>query len=267
MTSRAEIDTTSDVTVSAPGELPGAADYARRKIGDLARRTGKPVLHARVRLTKARNPAVSRAVIAQANLDVNGRAIRAQVEGQTAEEAIDLLAARLRRRLERIAEHWEARRGKQPITAPHEWRHESEPTHRPAHFDRPFDERQVVRRKSFTAPACTLDEAAWDMEMLDYDFHLFIEEGTGLASVLYRDGSNGYRLAQVVAPSADQLAPFTVPVTLSAQPAPCMTVEQAIERMELRGLPFLFFIEAAQGRAVVLYHRYDGHYGLISLAE
>ncbi len=55
--------------------------------------------------------------------------------------------------------------------------------------------------------------------------------------------------------------------TLSTQPAPCITVEQAIERMELRGLPFLIFIDAAQGRAVVLYHRYDGHYGLISLAE
>lgn len=267
MTSRTEIDTTSDVTVSAPGELPGAAAYARRKIGDLARRTDEPVLHARVRLTRSRNPAVSRAVVAQANLDVNGRAVRAQVEGQTAEEAIDLLAARLRRRLERVAEHWQARRGRQPITAPHEWRHESEPTHRPAHFDRPVDERQVVRRKSFTASVCTLDEAAWDMEMFDYDFHLFVEEGTGSASVLYRDGTNGFRLAQVVAPSVDQLAPFTVPVAVSAQPAPCITVEQAIERMELRGLPFLFFIDAAQGRAVVLYHRYDGHYGLIGLAE
>ncbi len=267
MTSRAESDTGSDVTVSTPRELSGAADYARRKIGDLARRTGKSVLHARVRLTESRNPAVSRAVVAQANLDINGRAVRAQVEGQTAEEAIDLLAARLRRRLERLAEHWEARRGRQPIAAPHEWRHESEPTHRPAHFDRPVDERQVIRRKSFTAPARTLDEAAWDMEMLDYDFHLFVEEGTGLASVLYRDGSNGYRLAQVVVPSVEQLAPFTVPVAVSAHPAPCITTQQAIERMELRGLPFLFFIDAAQGRAVVLYHRYDGHYGLISLAE
>ena len=32
------------------------------------------------------------------------------------------------------------------------------------------------------------------------------------------------------------------------------------------GFPFLFFIDAAPGRASVLYHRYDGHYGLITPA-
>ena len=38
------------------------------------------------------------------------------------------------------------------------------------------------------------------------------------------------------------------------------------EGLGLLGLPFLFFIDAAQGRASVLYHRYDGHYGLITPA-
>jgi hypothetical protein len=36
--------------------------------------------------------------------------------------------------------------------------------------------------------------------------------------------------------------------------------------MGLLGLPFLFFVDAAQGRASVLYHRYDGHYGVITPA-
>jgi hypothetical protein len=34
----------------------------------------------------------------------------------------------------------------------------------------------------------------------------------------------------------------------------------------LLDLPFLFFIDAAPGRVSVLYHRYDGHYGLITPA-
>ena len=45
-----------------------------------------------------------------------------------------------------------------------------------------------------------------------------------------------------------------------------LPVEQAADRLGLLGLPFLFFIDAAQGRASVLYHRYDGHYGLITPA-
>ena len=110
---------------------------------------------------------------------------------------------------------------------------------------------------------CTVDEAALEMDLLDYDFHLFTEKGTGTASVLYRAGPTGYRLAPVAPAPADQLSPFELPVTISPQPARCLTVEQATERL---GLPFLFFIDAAQGRASVLYHRCDGHYGLITPA-
>lgn len=252
-----------EVDVTTHGRLPGAADYARSKIGEIAGLTRQPVLHARVRLTRHADPAVRRPVVAQANLDVDGRLVRAQVEAATAREAIDKLDARLRRRLEKSAEHWEARRGRQPEAAQHEWRHQSEPTHRPRHYPRPAEDRRIIRRKSFTLAACSIDDAALEMEMLDYDFHLFTEQGTGIASVLYRVDPTGYRLAQVIPVVPDQLAPFTLPVTFSSQPAPCITAEQAIERLGLLDLPFLFFIDAAQGRACVLYHRYDGHLGLI----
>lgn len=252
-----------DVDVTTHGQLPGAADYARRKIGGLGRLSHRPVLHARVKLTKHHDPAVERPVLAQANLDVDGRFVRAQVEGRTSREAIDRLEARLRRRFERTAEHWEARRGKLAVSKPQEWRHQSEPTHRPSYFPRPEDERRIIRRKSFTLATCSLDEAALEMDLLDYDFHLFTEKGTGIASVIYRAGPTGYRLAQVTPVSPEKLAPFELPVTFSSQPAPCITVEEATERLGLLGLRFLFFIDAAQGRASVLYHRYDGHYGLI----
>jgi Sigma 54 modulation/S30EA ribosomal protein C terminus len=48
--------------------------------------------------------------------------------------------------------------------------------------------------------------------------------------------------------------------------APRLTLKRAAERLGFLGLPFLFFIEVAEGRAFVLYRRYDGHYGLISPA-
>lgn len=267
MRHRTELPSVIDVDVTTHGELPGAAEYARTKIGELGRLTHRPVLYARVRLTKHGDPAVQRPVVAQANLDVDGQPIRAQVQGVTAREAVDLLEARLRRRLERSAEHWEARRGKFPSADPHQWRHESEPTHRPGYFPRPADERSILRRKSFTMAPCSVDDAAREMDLLDYDFHLFTEKATDSAGVLYRGGTTGYRLALVTPVSADELAPSELPLTISSQPAPCITTEQAVERLGFLGLPFLFFIDAAEGRAGVLYHRYDGHYGLITPAD
>lgn len=266
MRRKTELPPVVDVEVTTHGQLPDAADYARSKIGVLGRYTHRPVLHARVKLSRHPDPAVERPVVAQANLDVDGRLIRAQVQEATAREAIDRLEARLRQRLERAAEYWEARRGRLPAAGPHKWRHESEPMHRPSYFPRPADERRVMRRKSFAMAPCTVDEAALEMDLLDYDFHLFNEKGTGSAGVIYRAGPTGYRIALVAPADGNQLSPFELPVTVSTQPAPCITVEQAAERLGLLGLPFLFFIDAAQGRASVLYHRCDGHYGLITPA-
>lgn len=256
-----------DVEVTTHGQLPGAAEYAREKIGGLGRFTHQPVLHAHVKVSRHADPAALRPVIAQANLDVNGRLVRAQVAGGSVPEAIDRLEARLRHRLERVAEHWEARRGGMPEAGTHEWRHQSEPTHRPDYFPRPEAERQVIRHESFNLGTSTVEEAALEMDLLDYDFHLFTEEGTKQEGVLYREGPTGYRLALVEPEAADKLAPYELSLTISGHPAPRLSLEEAIQRLGLLGLPFLFFVDAAQDRGNVLYHRYDGHYGLITPAS
>lgn len=255
-----------DVSVTTRGELPGAADYARTKIGSIGRLTHRQVRSAWVKLTQRRDPSVERAVLAQANLEVEGRLVRAQVEGTSAREAVDRLEARLRRRLDRAAQHWEARRGRLPAADPHEWRHDSEPAHRPRYFQRSVDDRHIMRRKSFAMEPCTVDDAVAEMELLDYDFHLFTEIGTSTAGVIYRGGPTGYRLALVDPALADQLISFDRPVSISPQPTPCLTEAEATERLGLLGLPFLFFIDAAQGRASMLYHRYDGNLGVITPA-
>jgi hypothetical protein len=266
MSRKAELSSALDVAVTTHDELPGAADYARSKIGELARYTSRPVLHARVKLSRHHDPAVQRPVIGQANVDVDGVPVRAQVQATTAREAVDLLAERLRRGLDRAAEQWRPRRGQLRGADAHEWWHGSEPADRPDYFPRPADQRSVIRRKSFAMEPCNLDEAVHEMELLGYDFHLFAEKGSGTAGVLYRAGESGYRLALVAPAAAEQLSPYTVPVTISSHPAPCLTEEEAVNRLSLLGLPFLFFIDAAQGRASVLYHRYDGHYGVITPA-
>lgn len=250
------------------GELlpEGVVEYARTKIVALVEHLNEPVLHTRIRLTHEPDPAVARPVRAQANLDVNGRLVRAQVAGATGFEAVDLLVDRLRRRLLRFEQHWQARRGAQPVAEPHEWRHGSEPTHRPPYYPRPVEQRQVIRHKSFSPARLSPAEAAWEMDQMDYDFHLFTESATGTDAVVYRGGPTGYRLARV-ASGPDGLGLSEVPLTLSPHRAPELSLAQARQRLEEGGWPFVFYTDAATARAAVLYHRYDGHYGLITPAR
>ncbi|MGW3247405.1 sigma 54 modulation/S30EA ribosomal C-terminal domain-containing protein [Streptomyces sp. NPDC001070] len=256
-----------EVQVETRGQLPpDAAEYAQAKVRALISRTREPVLFARVKLTHMANPAMDRPAIAQASVDVNGRPVRAHVAAATIGEAIDLLQDRLGERLARLAEHWEARRGRMPMPGPHAWRHGSEPSHRPDHYPRPAEERQVVRHKSFSLARESPDEAAFEMEMTDYDFHLFTDLGTGEDSVLYRSGPTGYRLAQVH-PRPRIVGDVAVPLTVSEIPAPRMNVAEAKHRLDITGFPFVFFADDTTGRGNVLYHRYDGHYGLITPAD
>jgi hypothetical protein len=55
-----------------------------------------------------------------------------------------------------------------------------------------------------------------------------------------------------------------VPITLSPHPAQRLTVAEARQRLESTAAPFVFFEHAETGRGNLLYHRYDGHYGLIT---
>lgn len=124
-----------DIEVVAGEEIPASAQAsARAKTAALVHYASEPILRARIRLSQSHDPAVARPVIAQGNLDINGRPLRVQVAASTAHEAVELLESRMRRRLDRMARHWEARRGRMPAAASHEWRHISEPTALPFLF-------------------------------------------------------------------------------------------------------------------------------------
>jgi ribosome-associated translation inhibitor RaiA len=261
------LPTTVPVQVQVTGEhTPHIAEYAEQRVRSIFRFAHEPVLAARIRVVRHRDPASP--VTAQCNLDVNGHLLRAQVSALTATEAVDRLRDSLRRRLqhhlERVAGHWEARRRREPSSAPHE--RGSRPSLRLPYHPQPSEKRQVIRHKSFALARCDADEAAFDMEALDYDFHLFTELGTGQDSVLHHAGPEGYRLAQI-APDPESLAGHAVVLTVSRQPTALLSTAEAVDRMACWDRPFLFFLDADRGRGAVLYHRYDGHYGLITPAE
>jgi hypothetical protein len=233
-----------DLDVVVRGELPDdVGPYARDRAAQLAETLTDPVQRARIRITQQVDPTSDRPVRAQANLYVGGRMVRAQVAGRNGHEAVDVLLDRLRDQITRPAPRWD--RVSRPTPEPHEWRHGDRGAHRPPYYPRPAEEREVIRHKTFTPRKLSPDEALWEMNQFDYDFHLFTDAETGQDSVVARGGPSGYHLVR--------------PSTL--------TLDQARQRLEDGGEPFVFFIDPTTKRGKVLYHRYDGHYGLITPAQ
>jgi hypothetical protein len=249
-----------DVQVTGD-ETPDVAAYAERRVRELFEETRLPVLHARIRIIRHGNPARAQPVVAQGNLDVNGRVVRAQVRARTAQEAVDMLRDRLRRRLRSVLQ----RPG--DTVALGTWRDSAEePEMRQAEEAvlLPAEDREIVRRKTVTLLRQDLDDAAAFLEDMGYDFHLFAEASTGQDSVLYRSGSGNYRLAQLD-PRPDALPkPQSVAVTVSEQGAARLSVAEAVQRIAVWTQPFLFFEDTENDRGAVLYLRHDGHYGHIS---
>jgi hypothetical protein len=256
---------TDDLQVVVRGDLPGdVADYARQRISALGDHLTEPVFHTRIRLTRETDPAFDRPVLAQANLTLKGRLVRAQVAGRNAYEAVDRLRERVQELLRRTDRDWEARRGGRSSPESGEWRRGDERADRPDFFPRPLEEREVIRHKSFAPHRITPDEAAFEMDQLDYDFHLFTDVDTARDAVVYRDGATGYRMQRL---GGEGPSPETDQVTFNPHAPAKLTLEDAEQALELGGLPFVFFIDRSSGRGSVLYHRYDGHYGLITPAD
>jgi Sigma 54 modulation/S30EA ribosomal protein C terminus len=253
---------TVQVQTETRGAVPeDTVSLAVHRVSALLRAASEPVLFARVKLTMAPDPAVEHPAIAQVSADLNGRLVRAQAAGRTMREAVEHACGRLRTRLERAARNWEAIRGGRPVPGPGEWRHQSLRAARLPYFPRPAGERTVVRHKSYALARETPDEAAVEAELLDYDFHLFTEKSTGEDSVIWRT-ADGWRVA-LAHPRAGRLGPVDPSVTVSTTRAPRLSVAEAAARLEAPGQPFLFFIDAGTGRGNLIYHRYDGHYGLV----
>ena len=251
-------------TMMTRGEVSDESrDYADKRLSTLIEHIAEPVLFARVKLTQAPDPALERPAIAEATIDINGEIVRAQIGAHSMGEAIDMLRARLRGKLEHRAQHRQALRRRAASSPPGEWRHGDPPTERPGYFERPAEEREVVRHKSYMTDELTPDEAAFDMEQLDFDFYLFRDRVSGEDALLERVSDGSYRLTRV-RPSSIATEPTAVALAIAPHSAPALDLDEAIERISANGERLVFFENATTGRGNVLYRRYDGHYGLIT---
>ncbi len=258
-----EAPATSLLVITRGDVADDARAYAHRRIGAVIEHIDEPILFARVKLTEAPDPARERPAIAQVTIDLNGEIVRVQVAGHVMREAVDLLDARLRDKLGHRDEYRQALRRRPPASPPGEWRHGDAPTSRPGYFERPPDERELVRRKTYADEGLTPDEAAFDMEGLDFDFYLFQEHASGQDVMLERGESGSYLLTRV-RPEPVDAGPTAIALTVTEKPVPELDLADAIERMSADGERYVFFVNTGTGRGNVIYHRFDGHYGLIA---
>ena len=263
-------DELSLAVTAGEGVSDAMVAYAVDKLTHLAGHESAPILFGEVKLDVEANPAVERPARAEAVLDVNGEPVRAHVAAHDLAEAIDLLENRLARRLDRHRRRRTDRARRLHHPDEHEWRHGDPPTHRPVWYDRPRDERRLVRRKSFSVGEMTCDEAADTLDLLGHDFLLFTNLATGADAVLfYADDTVPGGVLELIDASgrADAVGEGTIaPVRLSHHGVPACRAADAVEQLDLDTLPFVFHLDPDTGRGSVVYRRYDGHYGCITPA-
>ncbi len=225
-------------------------EYARRRMYAAAQRCPAPVTSIRVRLADHHDSAIAHAFVAQADITTY-RAIRVQVTGATAREAVDALQARTSARLRTLN-----------APRPMPWNHCG------AHaatllYARPVQERTIVRTKCFHPHRGTPAEVAVDMALMDYTFELFTERGAETVSLLGRTPHDGYRLTRLERrpPGGDAGIGH---IAVDRRPAPRLHLDEALARLSLSGSPFLFYRDSDRDSGCVLYHRFDGHYGFMT---
>ncbi len=242
------------VLVATRGGVPQRArDELQRDLERLVRRPPRQVISVHATLVTEHDPALERPAIAKATVHLAGQAIRAHVAAATHPEAAALLVDRLKRGLAAVADRDDPARRAFDGSAPGA---------RPERRLRPPGERRLVRRKTVAAAAMTPEEAAWEMHLLDHDFHLFTNLETGDDNVVYHREDGTLGLQQ----TGTSGGAFVDPFRIDERQPPLLGLDEALELLDLAAEPFLFFVERTSRRGAVAYRRYDGAYGLVESA-
>ena len=253
------------VTFETHGEIPeDARRLARASIEQLDRDADLLIRRARIKLTRLADQGLRHPAVVQGNLDIGGIPLRTQTAAHSLHEAIHLLRERLRDQLARLFRNGVPYSG-MAISGPRESLHRGGSEQHTDLDLPPVLRHRIMRRKAVTLRCETVDEAAFRMDAMDYDCHLFTDADTGQDSMVFRSGPTGYSVAQLSARSGPPRRRH-LPVTVRPRPAPYLTPGQALARLDLTALPFLFFAHTAApaaARGALLYERYDGHYGLL----
>lgn len=266
MTGRPTNTSFADPEVVVRGDVADRhVDAAVAKLRAACATAPRPILFARLLLAMEPDPALERPALAKASVDVSGRIIRAHVACPTMDEAVDQLDDRIRHSLHSLSERRQDAARQSGLPSPGEWRHGDLPAHRPPYYPRPVEERRLVRTKSLSIGRISPEEAAFEMRLLDHDFHLYTDAATGSDCLIHRTEDGGHAL---VSPDPEVgRGPAGEPPELPISDAPRMELADALSTLDVSGAPFVAFVDSERGRLHVAYLRYDGHHGLLEPAD
>ncbi|WP_028952603.1 ribosome hibernation-promoting factor, HPF/YfiA family [Synechococcus sp. CC9616] len=179
---------------------PALRTYTQTKLERAIHHFGDVVREADVHLSVARNPRVPQQT-AEVTVFANGTVIRAQERSENLYASIDLAAGKLCRQLrrwkDRHSDHHHSHGHRASITPGTETVSaesqvdESLLKGREAELPNPG-----VRRKYFSMPPMSLDEARRQLDLIDHDFYLFRERDSDELQVIYHRNHGGYGVIQ-----------------------------------------------------------------------
>lgn len=178
---------------------PAIRDYTEAKLGRAINHYEGLVKEADVHLSVARNPRVAQQT-AEVTVFANGVVIRAQERSENLYASIDMVASKLSRQLRRYKDRLSDHHGVGSSGATGD---DTEPPslegvlpHDLIGGREPALPVPAVRRKYFSMPAMSLDQALHQLELIDHDFYVFREESSGGIQVVYRRNHGGFGVIQ-----------------------------------------------------------------------
>ena len=179
---------------------PALREYTQSKLERAIQHFDDMVKEADVHLSVARNPRVPEQT-AEVTVFANGTVIRAQERSQNLYASIDLVASKLGRQLrrfkERHSDHHHSHGHRASLTPGTEEVTNDAPVDgslldgKEAHLPEPG-----VRRKYFSMPPMSIDQARHQLDLIDHDFYLFKDKESGELQVIYRRNHGGYGVIQ-----------------------------------------------------------------------
>ena len=165
-------------------------EHASEKLAKIERYDGK-CHRVDVEVSQESNPRLAdQAVRVEITCHGKGPVIRAEAAADEKFAALDVAYGRLIERMRRAADRrHDHRRNQGRALAERVQAATLAPVTQPATAlvdEDVFDGPLVVRQKTHRAPAMTLDQALYEMELVGHDFFLFFDVGSATPSVVYR---------------------------------------------------------------------------------
>jgi putative sigma-54 modulation protein len=163
-------------------------EYVNQKIEKAVSHFQQLTTEVDVHLSVAKNPRINPKQAAEVTIYANGTVIRAQESSENMYASIDLVADKIARQLRKYKEKRQSKSGKaKTIELVAE-----QPVVDDLIGDRqPELPTEVVRTKYFAMPPMTVEEALEQLQLIDHDFYMFCNAGTGEMNVIYKRYHHG----------------------------------------------------------------------------